>query len=102
MHTEHTQVGDSKGATRELIRLQFILTGASCDVLDLCCDLLETLKVSVLDNWGHESVIGLDGNTHVDILELSNKVVHPAGVGLWDVTGGKGSSLDNHVVHTDL
>ena len=78
MDAEHAEVRNSEGASRQLIWLQSVLAGTPCDILDLSSDLLETLKVSVLDHGGHQSVVCLHGNAHVDILELSDEVVHPA------------------------
>lgn len=58
--------------------------------------------MGVLDHRNHKSVVGLYSYAHVDVVEFTNRITHPLGVGSGNLLGGKGSSLDNQVVNRDL
>ena len=47
-------------------------------------------------------MVGLHSYAHVNVLELSHKVVHPARVGGRDIDGSERGSLNDHVVDGDL
>lgn len=98
MYTEHTKVGNSESATGQFIWLEFVLSSSSSNVLNLSCNLVQSLKVCILDNWGHQSMVSLYSNTHVNVLELAHEIVHPGRVCLWDVGGSKRSSFNDHII----
>lgn len=61
--------------------------------------MLESLQVHILHARGHKTVVGLDSEAHVDVLELADELLHPLAVGSWHLHGGHGSSLDHEIIH---
>ena len=102
VHTKHTQVGDSEGASGQFVRLQLIVSGSYCNVLHLRRDLLEAFWVGVLQDWWHQSSISLDSNRHMHFVELADEIVHVRGVDLRNGNTCQGSSFDDEVIDGDF
>lgn len=77
INPEHAQVRDRKCPSTQLTDLKFVFSGSSRYVLNFSGDLLQALQVGVCDNGRHEAVLGLDGDAHVDVRELTDEVSHP-------------------------
>ena len=58
--------------------------------------------ISAEDYWSDESSIGGHGHADVDVVVLPYEGLHPAGVGLGDLTQRQGGCLDDKVVGGDL
>lgn len=98
VHAVHAEVRDGEGAALQLSRLELVLAGASGDIFDLGRNGLETLEVGVLYAGRHEAVVGLDGEAHVDVRELSDVLLLPRAVGLGHLDGSGGRGLDDEVI----
>lgn len=47
-------------------------------------------------------MVSLNCNAHVDVVELTDRVTHPLGVGGRNFLGGKGGSLNHQVINRDF
>lgn len=80
--TEHTQVGYGECASGKFIGLKLIFSSAASNILDLSRNVLETDEVSVLHTRGHKTKIGLNGEAHIHVFELSDILLLPGRISL--------------------
>jgi len=55
VNSEHTQVRNSEGTTRQFSRRQFIFACSSSNVFNFSADLLKALQVDVAENGSHKA-----------------------------------------------
>lgn len=98
----HAHVGDGDGATLVLLRLELAIASLLGERLDLAGDGLETTALDTGDDRGDETSGGGNGDGDVDVVELADVTVAPAGVDLGNLSAGNSNGLDQEVVDGQL
>jgi hypothetical protein len=98
----HAHVGDGNGTTLVLLGLELAITSLLGERLDLARDGLEATALNTGDDRGDETSGCGNGNRDVDVVELADVTVAPAGVDLGNLAAGDSDSLDEEIVDGEL
>jgi len=98
----HTHVGDGDGTALVLLGLELAVTSLLGKRLDLRGDGLKTTALDTSDDRGDKTSGGGNGDGNVDVVELADVTIAPAGVDLRDLSAGNGDGLDKEVVDGEL
>ena len=69
VYAKHPQVGHGEGSTADVIKSQTAFAGSPGQVFDLTIQVVEGLRVSLLDGRNDEAVWRSSSHSHVDLVE---------------------------------
>ena len=98
----HTHVGDGDGTALVLLGLELAVTSLLGKRLDLGGDGFKTTALDTSDDRGDKTSGGGNGDGNVDVVELADVTIAPAGVDLGNLSAGNGDGLDQEVVDGEL
>jgi hypothetical protein len=98
----HAHVGDGDGTALVLLRLELAIASLLGKRLDLAGDGLEATTLDTGDDRGDKTSGGGNGDGDIDVVELADVTVAPAGVDLGNLSAGNGNGLDQEVVDGQL